>query len=100
MHTCLQVADIVEHFVEHLCVEGRYRKGWLIHMALTCRTFYEPAMDILWRELDDFLLLLKCFPDDVMEERCYELDFVPWDPLPSKCQLEWVRLRSIVPETQ
>ena len=90
MHRCLQVPEIVTHFAEHLLTDDRCRKQWLVCMALTCRTFYEPAMDILWRELGDFSPLLRCFPDDVMKEYYYEPDsssLAWWNPYPM-CQ--WV----------
>ena len=59
MHRCLRIEEIVRNIVS-------YNDGptHAVHLslALTCRSFYEPAMDALWRVLDEdiepLLLLL------------------------------------------
>ncbi|KAJ6587513.1 hypothetical protein DFH09DRAFT_1074744 [Mycena vulgaris] len=35
--------------------------------GLTCRTFQNPALDMLWRRQDTLLNFLKCFPNDLIE---------------------------------
>ena len=39
------------------------------HLARTYKLFRDPALDILWRELDDFSPLIKCMPTTVWEEK-------------------------------
>ncbi|KAJ3551104.1 hypothetical protein NM688_g4929 [Phlebia brevispora] len=34
-------------------------------MALTCRCFYEPAMEARWESIEGYELLMACFPQDV-----------------------------------
>ena len=36
-------------------------------MALVCRAFYEPAMNVLWRELRGLRPLIECLPKDTFE---------------------------------
>ncbi|KAF9650326.1 hypothetical protein BDM02DRAFT_3093348 [Thelephora ganbajun] len=36
-------------------------------LARTCKTFNEPAMDVLWNELDSFLPLIGLFPGYIMK---------------------------------
>jgi hypothetical protein len=36
-------------------------------LARTCRAFNEPAMDVLWSELDSFLPLIGLFPAYIMK---------------------------------
>lgn len=35
----------------------------LVALARTCRVFKEPALDVLWRELNDSTALVRCLPD-------------------------------------
>jgi hypothetical protein len=35
-------------------------------LARTCRTFQEPALDVLWRDIKGFKPLLSCLPEDVV----------------------------------
>lgn len=75
MHHCLEIPNIVEHIATclKLAPDGA-RKEWLLNLGLACCALYDPAMNVLWRELDDFLPLLFCIPgglvtDDV--QRCW-----------------------------
>lgn len=34
----------------------------LVSVALACRAFYEPAMDVVWRDLPGMGPLIKCLP--------------------------------------
>jgi hypothetical protein len=38
------------------------RKKTLLALAVTCKSFTEPALDLLWRELDLFSPLIRCLP--------------------------------------
>ena len=35
----------------------------LAALARTCRTFKEPALDMIWGELDDLTPLVRCLPE-------------------------------------
>jgi hypothetical protein len=35
-------------------------------LARTCRTFQEPALDVLWRDIKGFKPLLSCLPEGVV----------------------------------
>jgi len=34
-------------------------------LARTCRRFKEPALNALWKDMDDFMPLILCLPEDV-----------------------------------
>jgi len=34
-------------------------------LARTCRRFKEPALDALWKDMNDFMPLILCLPEDV-----------------------------------
>lgn len=54
----------------------------LARSARVCKAFAEPALDVLWRELDDFLVLLRILPPfQKYTSRC----FVSLLPLQSYC---------------
>jgi hypothetical protein len=40
----------------------RSRKKTLLALAVTCKLFTGPALDLLWRELDSFAPLIRCLP--------------------------------------
>jgi hypothetical protein len=39
-----------------------WRKKTLLALAVTCKSFTGPALDLLWRELDLFSPLIRCLP--------------------------------------
>ena len=43
---------------------GSRTLAWLARM---CKSFNEPAMDVLWNELDSFLPLIGLFPGYIMK---------------------------------
>lgn len=54
----------------------------LARSARVCKAFAEPALDVLWRELDDLLVLLRILPPfQKYTSRC----FVSPLPLQSYC---------------
>lgn len=60
MHRCLEVEDVV-YLILMQCCGQRDRKS-VTRLARTCRAFYEPAMDVIWRKLDSLGPLLECMP--------------------------------------
>lgn len=63
MHYCLQIAEIQERILSFLA------PSVCTVLARTCRAFYEPAMDVVWADVDCFHRLIKCMPSDVWVER-------------------------------
>lgn len=63
MHPCLQIDEIILSVVQHSdeCMPD------LVRFALTCRAFYEPAMDLLWADTPRTISkLLQCLPPEVL----------------------------------
>ena len=73
MHPCLELEEIVRHIVQHIgdpnTVLGpntrRERRLCLLSMALTCRSFYLPAIESLWYTLVGLAPILYCFPEHI-----------------------------------
>ncbi|KAJ7142011.1 hypothetical protein C8R43DRAFT_1131012 [Mycena crocata] len=64
MHRALTILEVVEAVCCELPVGGA-----LAALAATCKTFQNPALDILWRTQDSIILLLGCIPDDLFNTR-------------------------------
>ncbi|KAG2156864.1 uncharacterized protein EDB93DRAFT_1200816 [Suillus bovinus] len=47
----------------------------LMALALTCKSFSGPALDILWRHLDGFERLIKCLPQSLWKRDKNKLEF-------------------------
>ncbi|KAJ6460987.1 hypothetical protein C8R45DRAFT_1081006 [Mycena sanguinolenta] len=55
----------------HIPVKERNKilgRGELAALARTCKTFCDPALDILWREQETLVNLLKCLPSHLWKE--------------------------------
>ncbi len=48
---------------------GSKDKRTLFQLCLSCKALMEPALDLLWYELDDLVPLMRCLPLDLYEER-------------------------------
>lgn len=55
IHQALLVYDILLDIFAYVD-----RKKFLAALAVTCKAFYEPAMDLLWAEIDGLEPLLGC----------------------------------------
>ncbi|KAG9316244.1 hypothetical protein JVU11DRAFT_2271 [Chiua virens] len=73
MHHALQLDEILLHVFSYChshCVKtqnvGRrgdcFSTAELAALARTCRTFKEPALNVLWLELTDLSPLARCLP--------------------------------------
>jgi hypothetical protein len=75
MHRCLYVSEILRNICANVRrfgevddstieLEGELfeARRTLYHLALTCRTMKDPALDILWGDLDSLYPLLCCLP--------------------------------------
>jgi hypothetical protein len=45
---------------------GRDSRATLAALARTCRTFEEPALDTLWRNIDGLKPIVSCMPEFVV----------------------------------
>ncbi|KAG2150564.1 hypothetical protein DEU56DRAFT_35365 [Suillus clintonianus] len=68
MHQALLVSEVLSeifaHVVENLGPRSASKKASLRALAITCKAFHEPAMDLLWANLNGPGLtpLLGCVP--------------------------------------
>lgn len=63
---CLKLDEMLSLFAEH-CGDKRT----LFNMALTCTAFLEPAIRVLWAELEDIAPLLLILRDDAVERAAF-----------------------------
>ncbi|OBZ68782.1 hypothetical protein A0H81_11282 [Grifola frondosa] len=62
MHRSLLLEEIAQHIFEALHAADQL--STLASLAVTCRRFHGPALDVLWKEIYDLAPLVKCFPAD------------------------------------
>lgn len=75
MHLCLELDDIQSEIfgyvydpsAMHWIVSPLRDRKSLAALAVTCRAFYESAMDVLWSELDSLAPLVKCMPPNMWQ---------------------------------
>jgi len=73
-HLFIENADIVLEICEILC-QSRWKKS-LLALGSTCKALFEPAMDVLWRSLDELDGLLKLIPNLMQDDEqfvCYSI---------------------------
>jgi hypothetical protein len=76
MHRCLYIPEILCQIISATDVEDPAGPLWgsepdrftLASLARTCRLFYEPASDALWKTQYNLCALVKCMPSDSWEE--------------------------------
>ncbi|KAG8895078.1 hypothetical protein FRB99_000770 [Tulasnella sp. 403] len=64
MHPALCISEILSVIFDFLLKGGG--EGSLVNAACTTSIFLEPALDRLWRNLDDFKILIKVWPLDAL----------------------------------
>ncbi|KAJ3533597.1 hypothetical protein NM688_g7262 [Phlebia brevispora] len=65
---CLSISELLEQISEALCgTRTRPELRDVTSLALTCKAYHEPAQNIFWRDQQDLLPLVKCFPVDSWE---------------------------------
>ncbi|KAF8142025.1 hypothetical protein EV363DRAFT_42484 [Boletus edulis] len=87
MHHALQPQEILLNIFGH-CDPGLDTSD-LAALARTCRAFKEPALDVLWEELNDLSPLLRCVP-----EASHQISSGLYGIRRSLTQIEWDILRS------
>lgn len=72
MHNCLKISEILTVIIEHAYSDPDSRPviatRTLVALALTCKTFLEPALDRLWHEQQTLVPLVKTLPVDAWSE--------------------------------
>ncbi|KAJ7116895.1 hypothetical protein C8R44DRAFT_983272 [Mycena epipterygia] len=64
MHRCLHIREMVDMVFEF----SKSSPRTLAVLARTCTAFQNPALDILWRDQDTLMNLLRCMPSDLFGE--------------------------------
>jgi F-box-like len=67
MHHCLIISEILLKIFDFLYDDDPCRRAPLARLALTCRTFHDPASELLWSYLPSLHPLVKCLPVRVRE---------------------------------
>ncbi|KAH7929962.1 hypothetical protein BV22DRAFT_93909 [Leucogyrophana mollusca] len=70
MHQCLTVLELLHCIFRYVAL-----KKTLALLARTCRTFTDPALDVLYCELESLRPLIKCLPRDLWREDAGFLSF-------------------------
>ena len=60
MHHALEIQEILSNIFGHF---SRSESSHLLALAITCRAFKEPALDVLWADLDNLSPLVRCLPE-------------------------------------
>lgn len=65
MHHALEIQEILLNIFQRCYLPGRWRDTTsdLTSLARTCHAFREPALDVLWGDLDNLLPLAQCLPE-------------------------------------
>ena len=95
MHRCLQVDEILEVIAS--CLFHKDKHG-LANMALACRTFYEPALNQYWCEVDSLSRLLECLPEDICKVERREEPRRRMAPFRRTMSVIWVCVPSRIPD--
>jgi hypothetical protein len=66
MYTCLRVDEILRLLAVQLVWSEA--KATAVALARCCKSFEDPALDVLWETQDGLPPLLKCLPGDVWNE--------------------------------
>jgi len=67
MHRCLSVDDILGLLACELVASEA--EATAVALACCCKGFQDPVLDAVWGTQDRLTPLLKCFPQEVWEER-------------------------------
>lgn len=69
MHRALQISEVYQNILDSFRAGSPRKKlrHGLLCLALVCKAFHEPALDLLWTEIFRFEILLGTFPEDVWD---------------------------------
>lgn len=75
MHRALRIPELLYAVFELLIADKCERST--ASAATSCRTFFEPAMDVLWKDIDDITVLFKLWPPSaLMRDNITKLNYV------------------------
>ena len=63
MHSFIAIDEIFQVVLTNVIEDVTLRS-----LALSCRAFYEPAMDVLWSDLEGLQPLVKCLPSHTIRK--------------------------------
>jgi hypothetical protein len=63
MHRCLYIQEIISITFNYLD-----KKCDVVALATTCKTFRDPALQIVWSEIRSLAPLICCLPSDIWYE--------------------------------
>ncbi|KAI6044263.1 hypothetical protein EDC04DRAFT_2890056 [Pisolithus marmoratus] len=89
MHNCLLIVDLLREILLFLDPPS------LCSVARTCRVFYEPATEIIWRELKGFPPILRLSPNNPESNEHGEPPHVVTRPLTSTVNLVCQSVRNM-----
>jgi hypothetical protein len=75
MHHCLDIPELICIIFELVRACGSHRD--IVALALTCKTFRDPALRTLWAKLPSFDPLVRCLPNDIWKEEVNEFTRAP-----------------------
>lgn len=66
MHRCLHIEDVLIYLFNCIPASAQFAGGRkaLLELALTCKCFLEPALNVLWQHQNQLIPLLKILPAD------------------------------------
>lgn len=73
MHCYLRIDEVLQGIADIFELEN---PKTLLHMSLTCRAFFDPAMNALWRTLPDSEYLIRVLPEYTRGSSTESLQFV------------------------
>jgi hypothetical protein len=77
MHRALEIPEVLLSMFDEVYFGSDRGKSDTLSLALTCKRFQEPALDVLWRLLPTIFPLILCLPDNALK---LPFDFIPQSP--------------------
>ncbi|KAH9919410.1 uncharacterized protein B0H18DRAFT_636572 [Fomitopsis serialis] len=92
MHRALTIREFIEMVVDEDTRPFSLADPTLLALALTCRTFQEPALDMLWASQYGLGHLVQCLPEDLWTYSDNSMDSVTLrEPTRATTQQDWQR---------
>ncbi|KAF8062193.1 hypothetical protein FPV67DRAFT_1654822, partial [Lyophyllum atratum] len=71
MHPCLRIPEILSTIFQNVIDRQNWKTPFsgsqtLLNLALTCKLFKEPALDVLWHTIQALQPLIRCLPADAI----------------------------------
>ena len=70
MHPALEIEEVLRYILEFLYGNPHEPdRQSIVNLAITCRTFLRPSLEILWFDLPSLGPLIMCLPEDAWGSR-------------------------------